>query len=103
MCWTRLPDSHDVIWRPGSPLSMPNRQLTDAERATLFAPLIAEVRARLDVLSGGDTALLWALRRKLAKELSYDERGKPMHRVMLKMQKRIEQANRCAMCSSELP
>ena len=82
---------------------MPNRQLTDAERATLFAPLITEVRDRLEALSGGDPALLWALRRKLAKELSYDERGKPMHRVMLKMQKRLEQANRCAICSVMLP
>jgi len=41
----------------------PNRQLTDAERATLFAPIIAEVRERLARLSGGDEALLWALRR----------------------------------------
>lgn len=82
---------------------MPNRQLTDSEREALFAPLIAEVRERLESLSGGDPALLWALRRKLAKELSYDERGKPMHRVMLKLQKRVEQGNRCALCSGELP
>ena len=82
---------------------MPNRQLTDDERATLFAPLITEVRARLHELSAGDPALLWALRRKLAKELGYDERGKPMHRTMLKMRKRIEQQNRCALCRGDLP
>ena len=82
---------------------MPNRQLTDAERANLFAPLIEEVRDKLSSLSEGDPELLWALRRKLAKELSYDERGKPMHRVMLKMHKRVEQGNVCAICSSELP
>lgn len=51
---------------------MPNRHLTDGERASLFTPLIAEVRARLEVLSKGDRALFWALRRKLAKELTYD-------------------------------
>jgi UTP:GlnB (protein PII) uridylyltransferase len=82
---------------------MPNRQLTDAERRDLFAPLIEDVRARLHSLSKGDDDLLWALRRKLAKELSYDERGKPMHRVMLKMQKRVDQLNRCAICGTELP
>jgi rubrerythrin len=82
---------------------MANRQLTETERNTLFAPLIAEVRARLTELSAGDPDLLWALRRKLAKELGYEERGKPMHRTMLKMSKRIEQQNRCAICSAELP
>lgn len=82
---------------------MPNRLLTDEERQSLFLPLITEVRARLAELSQGDEALLWALRRKLAKELSYDERGKPMHRVMLKLHKRIEQKNQCALCEAVLP
>jgi len=63
---------------------MTNRQLTDEELARVFRPIIDEVRARLRDASRGDDQLLWALRRKLAKELTYDERGKPMHRVKLK-------------------
>lgn len=82
---------------------MPNRQLSTVELATLFSPLLAAVRDRLKELSAGDEALLWALRRKLAKELSYDERGKPMHRKALKAFKRGEQGNRCALCACELP
>src|SRR5205814_1654815 len=60
--------------------AMPNRQLTNEELKTLFTPLMADVRQRLDKLSGGDKELLWAIRRKLFKELAYDERGKPMQR-----------------------
>ena len=82
---------------------MANRQLTPSEIEVLFAPLLSNVRERLQQLSGGDSELLWALRRKLAKELSYDERGKPMHRKLLKAQKRGEQQDRCARCASELP
>jgi ribosomal protein L44E len=82
---------------------MGNRQLTPSELEGLFAPLLSGVRERLQHLSGEDAELLWALRRKLAKELSYDERGKPMHRKLLKAQKRGEQHGRCARCSDELP
>lgn len=82
---------------------MPNRQLTPDELSSLFAPLLRQVRERLEALSGDDPDLLFALRRKLAKQLSYDERGTPMHRRLLKLQKRVAQANRCALCGSELP
>ena len=61
------------------------------------------VRENLQELSSGDAELMWALRRKVTKELSYDERGKPMHRKILKAQKRGEQGNHCAACSGELP
>jgi hypothetical protein len=54
---------------------MANRQLTKAELQEVVAPLLTSVRARLVKLSGGDPALLWALRRKHAKELTYDERS----------------------------
>jgi ribosomal protein L44E len=43
------------------------------------------------------------MRRKLNKELIYDERGKPMQRRALKVFKRTEQGNRCAQCQAELP
>lgn len=82
---------------------MANRQLTPTELHDLHEPFIAQVRTRLTELSGGDPALLWALRRKLAKELVYDERGKPMSRRGLKARKRREQEGKCALCGRELP
>ena len=82
---------------------MPNRQLSPEELENLFAPLLAEVRQRLTSLSGEDTDLQWALRRKLFKELTYDERGKPMQRRKLKDLKRAEQDNKCPLCSKLLP
>lgn len=83
--------------------ALPNRQLSIEELEKLFAPLIAEVRKRVRDLSGGDEDLLWALRRKLFKELMYDERGKPMQRRRLKDLKRAEQDNKCAVCHASLP
>jgi len=82
---------------------VPNRNLTAAELRDLFAPLFADVRAKLDAASGGDDQLLWALRRKLSKELSYLERGKPMVRKALKLAKRVEQHGLCAICGQLLP
>jgi len=82
---------------------MPNRQLTAVELETLFAPLMVAVRQRLADLSGADDDLRWALRRKLFKELTYDERGKPMQRRKLKELKRADQDNKCKRCSDSLP
>lgn len=82
---------------------MPNRNLSPTELRDLFAPLFADVRAKMDAASGGDAQLLWALRRKLAKELSYLERGKPMERKALKVAKRVEQCGLCAICGQPLP
>jgi len=82
---------------------MPNRQLTSTELEKVFAPFMRGVRDLLGALSKGDEALQWALRRKLAKELSFDERGKPGLRRKLKAAKRIEQDNKCAWCASPLP
>ena len=69
---------------------MPNRNLTPEELDKANA-LLEEVRARLNVLADGDEAALFAYRRKIAKELTYDERGKPMHRRVLKAKKMGEQ------------
>ncbi len=82
---------------------MANRQLTPEELLGLASPLLRSVRERLIELSGGDPELLFALRRKLAKELSYDERGKPLARVKLKIQKRFEQGGCCKECRTPLP
>ena len=82
---------------------MPNRQLTNIELDTLFRPLMAEVRARLETMSGGNKELHWALRRKLAKELNYEERSRPGDRRTLKAYKRGEQKGKCAVCETILP
>lgn len=82
---------------------MPNPQLTKEQRETLFKPLFEVVKAELDKLSNNDPALLWALRRKLAKELTYLERGKPSQRKRLKDQKFTEQIAFCPICGDILP
>jgi rubrerythrin len=82
---------------------MANRQLSSEELANIARPFVDEVRRRLAELSAGDADLHWALRRKLAKELTYDERSKPMERRALKAFKRGQQGNKCAICDGELP
>jgi len=82
---------------------MPTRNLTEEEINTLFQPLVKVVRQKLHKLSKGDASLFWALRRKLAKELTYDERGKPMQRRQLKQVKCAEQKGKCANCGRQLP
>lgn len=82
---------------------MPNRRLTEAELTSLARPLVLEVREKLVALSGNQPDLLWALRRKLYKELVYDERGKPMHRKVLKLTKLAEQKSLCKICNQSLP
>ncbi|RYZ13049.1 MAG: hypothetical protein EOO70_08835, partial [Myxococcaceae bacterium] len=67
-----------------------NRQLSPTELANLFQPLLDDVRGRLRELAGDDDDLHFALRRKLFKELTYDERSKPMQRQALKRQKGLE-------------
>ncbi len=81
---------------------MPNRQLTSEELIRANA-LLAEIRDRLEQLSGGDKELHFAYRRKIFKELTYDERDKPAVRRKLKDQKWKEQRGLCALCGKELP
>lgn len=81
----------------------PNRQLSAEEIETVFRPLYAEVKARIEEASAGDPTFLWALRRKLAKDLTYEERGKPGHRKQLKAYKMGEQRGKCALCGEDLP
>ena len=81
---------------------MPNRQLTSEELAKANR-LLDTIRAGLDALSGGDRELLFAYRRKIAKQLNYDERSSPMARRALKIIMRERQKGLCAACSTELP
>ena len=82
---------------------MPNRNVTPEELETLFRPLISEVRKKLTRLAKGDAELPWALRRKLSKELIYDERSIPGDRAELKAFLRGAQDNRCPECGNALP
>jgi hypothetical protein len=82
---------------------MANRQLTQDELQRLAQPLLQDVRRRLEELTAGDPGLLFALRRKLYKELTYDERSKPGIRGKLKAYKRGEQGGLWPICSEELP
>ena len=81
---------------------MPNRNLTLNE-LELARTLLKGIRNRLNALAGGDAELLFAYRRKIAKELVYDERSAPMARRKLKAQKRKEQGGLCARCREGLP
>jgi hypothetical protein len=81
---------------------MPNRNLSpdELERAN---ELLADIRKRLTTLAAGDLLLLFAYRRKVAKELGYDERGKPGTRGKLKALKWGQQQGKCAHCGEDLP
>jgi hypothetical protein len=82
---------------------MTTPRLSDAQRAELFEPLFRSTRDAMDRLSDGDLRLLWALRRKLTKELIYLERGTPQMRNALKRRKMIAQNGVCALCRQKLP
>jgi hypothetical protein len=81
---------------------MPNRKLTANELVEANA-LLDEVRKRLIDLAAGDADLHFAFRRKIYKELTYDERDKPMVRRKLKADKRREQNGNCPLCNKPLP
>ena len=81
---------------------MPNRRLTPDE-LVIANTLLAELREKLTQHSAGDLDLLFALRRKVAKELGYDERSKPMVRRALKTKMRKLQNGICPLCSEPLP
>src|SRR6202041_3306201 len=81
---------------------MPNRNLS-SEELKRANKLIGDVRNRLTDLAAGDPLLLFAYRRKVVKELAYDERGKPGTRAKLKALKWGQQNGKCAHCGEELP
>lgn len=81
---------------------MPTRKLNEAELLE-FNSLLADVRRSIERLGGNDPSLVFAFRRKLAKELTYDERGKPTKRRQLKMRRFRSQAGKCAECGKDFP
>ena len=82
---------------------MPNPRLTPEQRDKLFLPLVTKIKSELERASGGDPQILWALRRKIAKELVYLERSNPGERRKLQNQKYSEQNGLCAICGEKLP
>ena len=81
---------------------MPNRNL-NADELQRANSLLMEIREKLKYLAGDDRLLHFAYRRKIVKELGYDERGKPGHRGKLKALKWGLQNRRCAKCGEEMP
>lgn len=81
---------------------MTNPQLTKEQREKLFVPLFERVKNDLEQVSKNDSRLLWALRRKLAKELGYLERGTPAQRNKLKSLMWKKQKGVCALCEKSL-
>jgi hypothetical protein len=80
---------------------MANPRLTK-EQLESANSLLEEIRDRLEVLSNGNRELKFAFRRKIFKELMYDERSKPMARRALKIQKMKEQSGLCPICNEQL-
>jgi hypothetical protein len=79
-----------------------NRTLDEAELETART-LLDDIRARIDTAAKGDARLRFALNRKIYKELSYDERGKPNARQSLKARMQKAQDGKCAKCGEALP
>jgi len=65
--------------------------------------IVEDVRKVIADGSGGDAALVWAMRRYIYIRLQYDERGSPIHRRLLKLKKMVAQKGKCALCGVELP
>ena len=81
---------------------MPNRNLDPLELKKANT-LLARIRKSILEYSDGDLDLEFAFRRKIYKELTYDERGKPNLRKKLKEKKRLSQNNLCTSCKQILP
>lgn len=82
---------------------MPNPMLSKEDREHLFKPLFEEIVSMIVEAADGDEDRLWALRRKIAKELNYLERSRPSDRTRLKKLMRAKQNGLCAICEEPLP
>ena len=82
--------------------TMSNRTL-NSDELKHANELLTEIRKRLTSLAAGDLYLFFAFRRKIAKELGYDERGKPGTRGKLKALKWGQQSGKCAHCGDQMP
>src|SRR5436853_6412809 len=81
---------------------MPERRLSEEEAAKARV-ILDYVRKNLENISGGDTELLDAYRRRIMNTLQSDERTTSMNRQKLKREKYKSQRGRCSICSESLP
>jgi len=65
--------------------------------------LLDKIRKEINSLSKKNPNLVFAFRRKIYKQLMYDERGTPMERRKLKEKMREIQKGKCAFCNRPLP
>jgi hypothetical protein len=81
---------------------MANRRLNPNElkKANL---LLDYIREKIKELADSDKELVFAYRRKIFKELIYDERSTPAERKRLKKLKYETQNGLCEICRNQLP
>jgi hypothetical protein len=77
-------------------------ELSEENRAKTL-PILERVRAEILVVAGDDKALIFQMKRYIAKRLEFDERGTPTQRRKLKDQMWKKQRGLCALCNEELP
>src|SRR6185312_4199599 len=82
---------------------MPNRTLTDEELKKVFQPLWGQILFLIGKAAASDNELRFAINRKVCKELSYLERGKPGLRRQIKLKKYAQQHGTCPECGKDLP
>lgn len=101
----RSPSRYSAVLRDISKLgiTVTNPRLTKEQRDSLFRPLFASIVQQIETAAGSDEDVLWALRRKIAKELVYLERSPPAVRTKLKKLMRQKQEGLCAICGEPLP
>lgn len=81
---------------------MANPTLNEKQRKKYFDPLFRLIKKRIKNLAVHNPDVAWALQRKLWKEISYLERGKPCARKKLKWQKWKSQGRKCSFCRKGL-
>ena len=81
---------------------MPNPQLNEIQLKQAHK-LIAKFRKEIETLAKNNPKAIFAFRRKIYKELMYDERSKPMERKKLKDKMRKKQKGVCPLCRQGLP
>jgi hypothetical protein len=76
--------------------------LPEIERAKIL-PILAKLRVELEEAAGDNEAILFSMKRYIAKRLEFDERGTPTQRRKLKEHKWKSQRGLCAVCKENLP
>jgi hypothetical protein len=64
--------------------------------------ILQKIRAEIETVSNGDPSLKFALRRRIYKQLEYDEQSNPSAREKLKKLMWLRQNRACAFCPEPL-